>query len=383
MLDSCTERLGALLADAERLMACESPSDDLDAIARSADVVTDVVGARLAEVGLPSAPERLVIDGRTHLRWRFGGGGRVIVMTHHDTVWPVGSLETHPIGIADGKLRGPGCFDMKVGVAQAVHAIAALAHARGPRAVDGVTLLVTGDEEIGSPTSRPIIQQEARRAKAVFVLESAGQDGSLKTARKGSSMYRVEAFGRASHAGLEPEKGINAAIEIAGQIPVIAALADDGLGTTVTPTRLHADTTVNTVPAHASLDVDVRAMTSAEQRRVDHEMRVLQPLISGSRIEVSGGINRPVMDRAHTAHLFARATALADAAGIHPLHAVAVGGASDGNLTAGMGAPTLDGLGAVGGGAHADTEHVLIEHIPHRTALLALLIEDTLAAAGA
>ena len=382
MLETCTVRLGAILADAERLMSCESPSDDLAAIARSADVVADVVGARLAEAGLPSTPERIVVDGRTHLRWRFGGGRRVVVLTHHDTVWPIGSLATHPIGTADGMLSGPGCFDMKVGIAQAVHAIAALAQAGGPEAVDGVSLLVTGDEEIGSPTSRGLIEEEARRAKAVLVLEPAGPDGSLKTARKGASMYKVEAFGRASHAGLEPEKGINAVIEMAQQIPVIAALGDDGHGTTVTPTRLRADTTVNTVPAHAVLDVDVRAMTPVEQRRVDHAMRSLRPVLSGSRIGISGGISRPVMDRAHTAHLFARATALADAAGIHPLHAIAVGGASDGNLTAGMGAPTLDGLGAVGGGAHADSEHVLIEHIPHRTALVALLIEDTLAGGG-
>ncbi|NTV38996.1 MAG: M20 family metallopeptidase [Demequinaceae bacterium] len=382
MLETCTARSDAILADAERLMACESPSDDLEAIARSADVVADVVGARLGEVGLPSTPERIVIDGCTHLRWRFGGGGRVVILTHHDTVWPLGSLESHPISITDGVLSGPGCFDMKVGLAQGVHAIAALAEVGGPQAVDGVTLLVTGDEEIGSHTSRELIEDEVRGAKAVLVLEAAGQDGSLKTARKGISMYKVEAFGRASHAGLEPEKGINSAIEIASQIPVIAALADDGLGTTVTPTRLRVDTTVNTVPPHAVLDVDVRAMTPVEQRRVDHAMRSLVPFVSGSRIVVSGGVNRPVMDRAHTAHLFARATLLADAAGIHPLHAVAVGGASDGNLAAGVGVPTLDGLGAVGGGAHADNEHVLIEHIPHRTALVALLIGDSLAGGG-
>ncbi|WP_179398171.1 M20/M25/M40 family metallo-hydrolase [Demequina lutea] len=382
MLDTCSERLGAILDDAQRLMSCESPSDDLAAIARSADVVAEVVGARLAEAGLPSTPERIVVGGCTHLRWRFGGGGRVLILTHHDTVWPIGSLATYPIHITGGVLSGPGCFDMKVGLAQAVHAIAALAQKAGPAAVAGVTLLVTGDEEIGSPTSRGLIEDEARGAKAVFVLEAAGPDGSLKTARKGASVYGVDVIGRAAHAGLEPEKGINSVVELAAQIPVIAALADTDHGTTVTPTRLRADTTVNTVPAHARLDVDVRATTAAEQHRVDHGMRSLESTLSGSRIDVSGGITRPVMERTNTAHLFSRATTLADSAGIHPLHAIAVGGASDGNLTAGMGVPTLDGLGAVGGGAHAADEHVVIEHIPHRTALVALLIADTLAGGG-
>jgi len=382
MLDSCTERLGAILDDAELLIACESPSDDLEAIARSADVVAEVIGARLAEVGLPATAERIVLVGRTHLRWRFGGGGRVVLLTHHDTVWPIGSLARLPISRANGVLTGPGCFDMKVGLAQAVHAIAALAQAGGPSAVDGVTLLCTGDEEIGSPTSRWLVEDESRRSNAVLVLEAAGPNGSLKTARKGASFYGVEVIGRAAHAGLEPERGVNSVVEMAAQIEVIAALSDEALGTTVTPTRLHAGTTVNTVPARAYLDVDVRAATAAEQKRVDRAMGSLIPTVSGSRIDVSGGISRPVMNRAHTAHLFARATALASAAGIHPLHAIAVGGASDGNLTAGMGLPTLDGLGAVGGGAHSDGEHVVIEDIPHRTALVALLIEDTLAGGG-
>jgi len=382
MLNSCTERLEDILADAERLMACESPSDDLEAVARSADVVADVVGKRLSAVGLPAEAERLVIDGCNHLRWRFGGGGRVVILTHHDTVWPIGTLATIPIGRKDGVLTGPGCFDMKVGLAQAVHAIAALAQAEGVGAVDGVTLLVTGDEEIGSPTSRRLIEDEARRSKAVLVLEAAGPDGSLKTARKGASVYGVEVIGRAAHAGLEPERGINAVVEIAAQIPIIASLADQAHGTTVTPTRLHAETTVNTVPAHARLDVDVRATSANEQRRVDHAMRTLEPTVSGSRIDILGGITRPVMERTSSAHLFARATALSADAGIHALYAVAVGGASDGNLTAGIGVPTLDGLGAVGGGAHATDEHVVIEHIPHRTALVALLIKDSLAGGG-
>lgn len=383
MLESCENRLEAMLADAELLMACESPSDDNAALARKADVVAQLVESRLADAGLPGIPERLVIDGCTHLRWRFGGGGRVLLLAHHDTVWPIGSLASHPISRSESALAGPGSFDMVVGLIQAVHAIAALADEGGPDAVAGITLLVTGDEEIGSPTSRALLEEEARGCSAVLVLEPAGPGGTLKTARKGVSLYEVAALGRAAHAGLEPENGVNATIEIAAQIPAIVALADAARGTTVTPTRLSADTTVNTVPARASVSIDVRATSEEEQLRVDRALRSLTPTLSGARLEVTGGINRPVMERATSSHLFARAMAVAPLAGIERLTAVAVGGASDGNFTAGIGVPTLDGLGAVGGGAHADDEHALIEHIPHRTALVALLMRDVLTAGRA
>lgn len=371
-------RLPGLLADTERLIGVESPSEDLEAVARSARVVADVVGARLAEAGLASEPERIDIDGCHHLRWSWGSGTRVLVLAHHDTVWPLGTLDRMPFAIADGVLTGPGCFDMVVGLAQAVHAIAALAARGGPGAVDGVTLLVTGDEEIGSPTSRGLIEDAARGADAVLVLEASGPGGALKTARKGVSLYAVEAVGRAAHAGLEPEKGINAGLELAAQLPRIAALADASAGTTVTPTRLSAATTVNTVPARARADVDVRARTRAEQQRVDAAMRSLAPTLAGAAIEVTGGINRPVMERGVAAGLFDAAARLAPTAGIAELDEIAVGGASDGNFTAGLGIPTLDGLGAVGGGAHAQDEHVLVDHIAPRTALLALLIEEVL-----
>ncbi|WP_291378637.1 M20/M25/M40 family metallo-hydrolase, partial [Demequina sp.] len=302
----------------------------------------------------------------------------VLLLAHHDTVWPLGTLARHPFEIAEGVMRGPGCFDMIVGLAQAVHALAAVAETHGADAVDGVTLLVTGDEEIGSLTSRELVEAEAQGCDAVLVLEAAGPGGAVKTARKGVSLYSVEALGKAAHAGLEPDKGVNSTLEIAHQIPRIAALADLALGTTVTPTSLAADTTVNTVPAHARVDVDVRATTAAEQLRVDTAMRALVPQITGARIEVGGGINRPVMERHAAAALYARAVALAPTAGIPHLSEVAVGGASDGNFTAGLGLPTLDGLGAVGGGAHAEDEHVMVGHIVPRTALVALLIRDVL-----
>lgn len=379
IVDACRTHLNPLLADAERLIRHESPSDDRAAIEVSADLVTEVVGERFAAAGIVAGAERIVIDGCPHVRWRLGAGPRrVLILGHHDTVWPLGTLEAHPFSITAGVMRGPGCFDMIVGLAQAVHAITVLVETHGADAVDGVTLLVTGDEEIGSWTSRELIEEEARGCDAVLVLEAAGPGGALKTARKGVSLYSVEAIGKAAHAGLEPEKGINASLEIAHQIPRIVALADPVRGTTVTPTRLAADTTVNTVPARARVDVDVRATTAAEQQRVDDAIRALTPELDGARLEIGGGINRPVMERSSAADLYARAAALAPAAGITDLEDIAVGGASDGNFTAGIGVPTLDGLGAVGGGAHAVDEHVLVEHIVPRTALVALLIRDLL-----
>jgi glutamate carboxypeptidase len=215
----------SLLDDVEALVTCESPSADLDAVARSADVVARVGAARL---GAP--PERIVLEGRTHLRWRFGAGpARVLVLGHHDTVWPIGSLVRHPYSVRDGVLRGPGCFDMKAGLAMAFHAVAALPDP------DGVTILVTGDEEIGSPTSRELIEAEAAGCAAALVLEASADGGALKTERKGVALYEVRIVGRAAHAGLEPEAGVNAAVELAHQLLAVAGLGDAARGTTVTP----------------------------------------------------------------------------------------------------------------------------------------------------
>ena len=356
-----------MIADIERLIRCESPSDDLDAVARSAEVVADL-GTRL----LGAAPERLVLDGRTHLRWRFGDTPRVLVLGHHDTVWPHGSLATHPFQVRDGVLRGPGCFDMKAGLVMAFHALAAL------DVRDGVTLLVTGDEELGSPSSRALIEQEARGCAAALVPEASADGGALKTERKGVSLYEVVVDGRAAHAGLEPERGVNATIETAYQILAVAELGDAAAGTTVTPTRLAAGTTSNTVAAQGRFAVDVRIRTAAEQDRVDAAMRALTPRLPGARVHVTGGPNRPPLAADASADLYDRACLLADRLGVGPLTSAAVGGASDGNFTAGVGTPTLDGLGAVGGGAHADDEHVLVDELPRRTALLRALVTDLL-----
>ena len=382
LVAAMSARMDAILADIETLVRCESPSSVREAVTKSADLVA-AIGQRY----LGTAPEVLVIDGCPHLRWRFGAGrrpspggtaprasrGGVLVLAHHDTVWPLGSLETHPFSVTDGVLRGPGCFDMKAGLVLALHALAVLG------VPDGVTLLVTGDEELGSPSSRGLIEAEAAGRTAALVLEASADGGALKTGRKGVSLYQVRAVGRAAHAGLEPERGVNATIELAHQVLAVAGLADPALGTTVTPTALTSGTVANTVPAGGAFSVDVRMWDTAEQARVHAAMSSLLPALPDAVLQVSGGPNRPPLPESSSAGLLARASSIAAELGLAPLESASVGGASDGNFAAGVGTPTLDGLGAVGGGAHADHEHVLVGALPGRAALLAALIDDLLA----
>ncbi|MGW4734330.1 M20 family metallopeptidase [Streptomyces shenzhenensis] len=362
-----------ILADIERLVSCESPSNDLAAVARSADVVAELGTARLGAV-----PEQIVFDGVTHLCWRFGPGPTcVLLLGHHDTVWPIGSLTAHPVGVTDGVLRGPGCFDMKAGLVMAMHAAAALPDP------SGVTLLITGDEEAGSPTSRELIETEASGCTAALVLEASADGGALKTERKGVSRYEVHIQGRAAHAGLEPWRGVNADVELAHQILAVQALADPAQQTSVVPTAMSAGTTANTVPAQGRLSVDARVRSVTEQVRLDTAIRALRPVLPGAGLEITGGPNRPPLEARSSADLFDRAARLAARLGLAPLTSTAVGGASDGNFTVGIGTPTLDGLGAVGGGAHSDDEHVFVGELPGRTALLTALLSDLLRPAGA
>ncbi|MHA7271696.1 M20 family metallopeptidase, partial [Arthrobacter sp. HLT1-20] len=362
LLALCQERLPLILADLEQLVNCESPSHDFQAVAKSAELIADLIEKRLGV-----RPETVEIGGCWHLRLRLGKP-RVIILTHHDTVWPLGTLTGSPFSIVDGVIRGPGCFDMKLGLVQAIHALAVLRERGGDQALEGASLLVTGDEETGSATSRSLIESEAQGCAGVLVLEAAGDGGALKVERKGVSNYRLTVDGRAAHAGLEPENGVNAGVELAHQILAIEMLADAAKGTSVTPTSLSAGTTTNTVPAQATIDVDVRVRSHAEQDRVDVAMRSLVARNPAATLAVSGGSNRPPMERGSAVGLFALAERVAKREGLGSLAAIAVGGASDGNFTAGIGVPTLDGLGAVGGGAHARSEHALVEMIPMRTA---------------
>lgn len=357
-----------MISDVRVLVECESPSGDRTAIAASADAV-----ARLGFAHLGVAPERLEIDGRTHLKWKFGPGPtRVLILMHHDTVWPLGSLIDIPFAVARGRMTGPGCFDMKAGIVMAFYAVSSILER------DGITILITGDEEIGSPSSRSLIERESAGSAATLVLEPAGQDGALKTQRKGASFYELSVRGRAAHAGLEPELGVNSIVELANQIRIISELGDSRLGTTVTPTVARGGSAANTVPASAALTIDVRGWTVNELARVDHALHALTPTILGTQISIAGELGRPPLEIGAASALFGLAQSISSRLGLGLLSEAAVGGASDGSFTAAQGIPTLDGLGAVGGGAHSNDEHVLVDLLPGRTTLLVELIKEIL-----
>jgi len=292
----------------------------------------------------------------------------VLVLGHHDTVFPLGTLAERPFRLADGKATGPGVFDMKGGIVQAIHAIAALADP------SGVEMLFNSDEEVGSESSRALIEERALACGNVLVLEPSADGGAVKTGRKGTGTFEVVVRGRAAHAGLEPEKGVNALVEASRQVLAIAEFGDVGAGTTVTPTVARAGTADNVVPAEAKLRVDVRVTGPEEKARVESLMRALTPSLAGAALEVSGDINRPPMPESASATLFPIAREV-----MPGLEGVAVGGGSDGNFTAARGVPTLDGLGAVGGGAPADHEYVLVDTMVERAALLEGILRRLLA----
>lgn len=347
-----------MVDDLAALVEVESPSADVAATTACADVL-----AALGTERVGVAPERHDAGGHPALVWRLGGPTRVLLVGHFDTVWPMGTLAELPFAVKDGRATGPGVFDMKAGIVQGLHALATLDD------LDGITVLLTSDEETGSLGSRPLIEAEARGARAALVLEPSA-DGALKTARKGVGMYAIDVRGRAAHAGLEPEKGVNALIELAHQVLALESIARPGIGTTVTPTVSRAGTVTNVVPEEARVDIDVRCSTPDEQARVDAAMHARTAVLPGAGVRVTGAPNRPPMPASSSQELFELARSLAP----FPLLGVEVGGGSDGNFTAGVGTPTLDGLGAVGDGAHARHEWTDVDAMPVRAKLLADLL---------
>lgn len=360
-------RTDDLVAATRTLVEVESPTSDVDACRacawEAAEVAAEWLGspAQVAEHG-----------GRPVLRWG-PAAPEVLLLGHLDTVWPLGTLARLPWSVDGDRMHGPGVFDMKAGAAQGLAALWAL----GLGADDGVGVLLTTDEETGAAASRDLVVAAAARARAVLVLEPS-VEAAVKTARKGTSWYTLTIHGRAAHAGLDPDRGVNALVEAAGLVLALSSVADPAGGTTVTPTTAVAGTTTNTVPASAAVTVDVRAWSAAEQGRVDTAIRAWRPAHPGAGYDVAGGIDRPALEESASAPLFARAQRVAAGLGLPPLTGRAVGGASDGNLTAAAGIPTLDGLGAVGDGAHADHEWASVAGLPERAALVAGLVRDLL-----
>jgi len=365
----CAGQRQWLLEFIDELVSIESPTDDIAAVNRCGAALQ----ARLEGLGAVVTPVRPSGAG-DHVRASFGSGDRqVLLLGHFDTVWPVGQLQKMPLETRDGRRHGPGIFDMKAGIALATLATRAVM-AAGPLPGTRIVMLWTTDEETGSATSRALIEAEARKSDAVLVFEPSLPGGALKTSRKGVGQFEVVARGVPAHAGLDPGKGVSAIRELARQVLAIDDFQDPERGVTLTVGTVQGGTRVNVVPAEARALVDARAVTRADAERVEQRMRALTPQVPGASLSVSGGFDRPPLERsADVVRLFEMAKAVAAELG-QTLDEGAAGGGSDGNLTAALGVPTLDGFGAVGDGAHAAHEHVEIEALVPRAALIAGLL---------
>ena len=372
------KRRDEIVATIRELVEIESPSDNKAAVDRVAEAVAEKFSRLGGEVRF-----HRVKDFGSHLQVNFGGKSAkpVLLLGHYDTVYPLGTLATMPCRIEHNKLTGPGVLDMKSGIGLMLHAIAALQEWNNNEARSGgllrpVTVLLVSDEEIGSNSSRAITEALAKRAAAVLVLEpSYGRQGAAKTARKGVGEYLVNVTGKAAHAGLDFQKGVNAILELARQIEKVSRFTEMKKGLTVNVGVVSGGSRTNVVPAEAMAKVDVRIARLKDAAGIDKKMRGLRPFNRKCKVEITGGINRPPMERtAGVAALYRQASAIARELG-WKLDEAAVGGGSDGNFTAGLGIPTLDGLGGIGDGAHASHEHILISELPRRAALIAGLIE--------
>jgi glutamate carboxypeptidase len=369
LADYCQQHQSWLLETIEALVAMESPTDDKAAVDRCGAELA----RRLRDLGGDVRSLRASSAG-DHLRAEFGRGARqVLLLGHFDTVWPVGQLTRMPLTRDGDRLKGPGILDMKAGIALGMLATRAL-FAVAPPAGARIVMLWTTDEETGSRTSRALLETEARNSDAVLVLEPALPGGVLKTSRKGCGQYEIVVHGEAAHAGVDPGKGVSAVRELARQILFIETLQDLSRGVSVNVGVISGGTRPNVVAPEARAIVDVRAPSTAETERVDRAIRALTPHLPGARIVVDGGFERPPMERTEgVARLYQVAQEAGAALGQH-IQEGATGGGSDGNFCAALGVPTLDGLGALGDGAHALTEHVLLSALAPRAALLAALL---------
>jgi glutamate carboxypeptidase len=367
------ERRDQIVQTIHQLVEIESPSDNKDAV----DRLGKLLAGRFEGLGGHAKFHRAQKFG-DHLQVDFVGTGRgkpVLLLGHLDTVYPLGTLATMPSRVASGRLSGPGAFDMKSGIALMLHAIEALRAWHEDVLPRPVIVLLVSDEEVGSDTSRRITENLARQSAAVLVFEpSHGPNGAVKTARKGIGEYVLKVTGKAAHSGLDFEKGQSAIVELARQIVAIQKLIDLKRGLTLNVGTMQGGTRVNVIPAEASAVLDVRVVRKQDAASIDRKLRSLKPFNRKCKLEITGGMNRPPMERTSSvAALYKKAAEIAKQIG-WKLEEAAVGGGSDGNFIAALGIPTLDGLGGVGEGAHATHESILISELPKRATLLAELI---------
>jgi glutamate carboxypeptidase len=362
-----------MAATIRRFVECESPSDDAAAVSRFVELVADTAAPFAKVKTYPGGKFGRLMVAEMQLPGR-RKSGQVLALGHSDTVWPVGTLRTMPFRQMNGRLWGPGVLDMKAGIVFFLFAVRALREldiAAGSK----VLLQLNPDEEVGSDVSRPLTEKNAASSKAVLVLEpGTGLTGKLKTARKGVGSFSVLVKGRASHAGVDFEAGASAVLELARQIDRIAGFTQPKRGITVNPGVMAGGTRSNVVAAEAWAEVDIRVQRLKDAPALEQKFRELKPYDPRCTVEISGGLNRPPMERsAGIARLCRLAQKLARELGVE-LEESATGGGSDGNFTAALGVPTLDGLGGVGEGAHAANESILIDRMADRTALIARLL---------
>jgi glutamate carboxypeptidase len=367
----CQSELDALVRCLRRAVEIESPSQNKAAVDRIADFFAKEFKKRGAKVQLlnhATAGSAVVAEF-----WKGAGGTKpILLLGHLDTVWEIGTLAGMPFQIRKGRAYGPGIYDMKSGIVCGLWAVQALTALRitppGP-----IHFFLNADEEVSSTAFREELLAEARRARAVLVLEPAAAQGALKTSRKGVGEFQITVRGRSAHAGINPSAGVNAISELAQQILRIEQLASPRRGLTVNVDVIHGGTRVNVIPELAMARVDVRVPTARDREKIEKKMRALSPIHPEAKLEITGGVNRPPLERKMASTLFRKACELGHQMGLE-LKEAATGGGSDGNFTAALGIPTLDGLGGTGDGAHARHEHVILDELPQRVALLAALM---------
>src|SRR5216683_4264567 len=373
LLQHLKPRLPQMLATLRQFVTAESPSLEKAAADRCCGIIAAEWNKHCARVERIAQKHRGDLLRITYTPNKPRPSSQLLVLGHYDTVYSTGTLAKMPFRIKGGKAYGPGTFDMKAGIVQALFALQALQQTKIPLG-RRIVFLWTSDEEIGSEASRKLFEKEARRSNAVFVLEpSFGPRGLLKTARKGVGQAELVVHGRASHAGLAPQEGINAIHELARQLARVEKWNDPRRGITINAGIIEGGTRTNVIPESARAVLDLRALKISDIRNLERRLHALRPFHRGARLEITGGFDRPPLERKMSASLFARAKSLAKQMNLS-LGECTVGGGSDGNHTGALGIPTLDGLGAVGDGAHSSREHVLINTMPARAALLAALL---------